>query len=138
MYSEDELIQQVRELVAIAVETGRDQERLKTKFNVAAFFDNKAAWSSATFGPGDRYQGVCNHIRKELQEIESDPSDLTEWVDVVLLAMDGAWRAAGADGEAFVRALIAKDEKNRSRTWSDWRTLAPDAVSEHVREGKER
>ena len=49
--------------------------------------------------------------------------------------MDGAWRSAGADGGQFVEALIAKDAKNRSRTWPDWRTLKPDEVSEHVEPG---
>lgn len=100
----------------------------------ARFFDAKAVWSKETFGPGDRYAGVIEHIRKELLEVAEKPSDLTEWVDVVLLAMDGAWRSAGADGQAFVEALVAKDTKNRGRTWPDWRTLKPGDVSEHVSE----
>lgn len=86
--------------------------------DLAEFFDDKASWSRATFGPADRAIGLCEHIREELIEIESDPACLEEWIDVVLLAMDGAWRSAGADGQAFVAALVAKDQRNRARTWS--------------------
>lgn len=99
----------------------------------AHFFDMKAKWSEETFGPGDRYDRVVKHIRKELAEIEAKPDDLEEWVDVVLLAMDGAWRSAKADGRAFVTALDAKFKKNQERAWPDWRTLAPNQVAEHVR-----
>lgn len=102
-------------------------------FDLVRFFDDKAAWSLDTFGPGDRYNGVVEHIRRELQEILLKPTDLVEWVDVVLLAMDGAWRSADANGERFVATLIEKDRKNRTRSWPDWRTLKPDEVSEHHR-----
>jgi hypothetical protein len=104
-----------------------------TMRDLARFFNAKAAWSAETFGPGDRYAGVVEHIRGELEEILAKPSDLTEWIDVVLLAMDGAWRSAGANGATFAEALIAKDQKNRARKWPDWRTLVPGQVSEHIR-----
>lgn len=103
-------------------------------FDFAKFANEKAAWSRETFGPGDRYMGVVAHIRRELMEVEREPADLEEWVDVILLAMDGAWRSAGATGEDLVRALIAKDAKNRGRTWPDWRKLEAGEVSEHVRD----
>lgn len=101
-------------------------------FSLAAFFDEKKEWSLKTFGPGDRYTGVVEHIRSELKEIERNPSDLVEWVDVVLLAMDGAWRSARADGKAFTAALSAKQEKNVCRKWPDWRTLGEGTVSRHL------
>jgi len=103
-------------------------------FDMKAFFDEKAAWSLATFGPSDRYDRVVAHIRKELEEIEADPTDLEEWIDVVQLAMDGAWRAAGADGARFVEALITKHRKNLARKW----TVGPDGVAEHVRETEQK
>jgi hypothetical protein len=102
--------------------------------SLARFFDSKMEWSVQVFGPGNSYSGIVEHIRKELNEIELKPSDLEEWIDVVLLAMDGAWRSAGASGHIFVAGILAKDEKNRKRKWPDWRTLAPGQVSEHVRE----
>ena len=100
----------------------------------AALFDARCEWSRETFGPGDRAAGVVAHIRKELAEIEAEPSDLEEWVDVIILAMDGAWRSAGADGAACFAAIVAKDAKNRARKWPDRRTHPLGAATEHVRE----
>ena len=100
-------------------------------FDFAAFFDAKAAWSRATFGPGHR-RGVIEHIRSELAEIDACPSDLTEWIDVVLLAMDGAARSSGADGSAFVAAMIEKQWRNERRTWPS--DVPPDAATHHVEE----
>ena len=52
-------------------------------------------WSRDTFGNGRRTGGVIQHIRKELNEIEQKPDDLEEWVDVIILALDGFWRHGG-------------------------------------------
>jgi hypothetical protein len=89
-------------------------------------------WSEQTFGPGTRLQGVLDHIRKELTEIEEHPDDVSEWIDVVILALDGAWRS-GSSPEQIVAALLAKYAKNRAREWPDWRTASPDKAIEHVR-----
>ena len=89
-------------------------------------------WSEQTFGPGYR-GGVIDHIRKELVEIEAAPTDLMEWIDVVILALDGAWRA-GHSPAAIIEALVAKQTKNEKRKWPDWRTLPKGAAIEHVRE----
>jgi len=89
-------------------------------------------WSEAVFGPGSRAAGVVDHIRKELTEIEEDPADLAEWVDVVILALDGAWRA-GHSPEAIIGAIKAKQARNEGRTWPDWRTADPERAIEHVR-----
>lgn len=90
-------------------------------------------WSERTFGPGPRTRGVIDHIRKELVEIEADPLDLMEWVDVVILALDGAWRAGHAP-QAIVDAIVAKQTKNEGRVWPDWRTRSEDEAIEHVRD----
>ncbi|MCU1592444.1 MAG: hypothetical protein JWP11_3700 [Frankiales bacterium] len=89
-------------------------------------------WSERTFGPGPRTKGVLDHIRKELAEIEADPSDVTEWVDVVILALDGAWRA-GWEPQEIIDAIKAKQAKNEARTWPDWRTMSADRAIEHDR-----
>lgn len=89
-------------------------------------------WSGKTFGPGSRAQGVVDHIRKELMEIEADPSDLKEWIDVAILALDGAWRS-GATPEEIVDALVSKQTKNEGRVWPDWRTADPTKAIEHDR-----
>jgi hypothetical protein len=80
------------------------------------FIDNKFKWSLRTFGTGIRTKGITAHIRKELAEIEADPKDLEEWVDVILLAFDGASRA-GFTGKEISEALISKQLKNMARRW---------------------
>jgi hypothetical protein len=90
-------------------------------------------FSIRTFGPGERVAGVLDHIRKELLEIERDPRDLSEWIDVVILAMDGAQRQ-GYTAHEIVAALDAKRQENYRRKWPDWRTQPADKAIEHVRE----
>lgn len=90
-------------------------------------------WSERTFGPGPRTKGVIDHIRKELTEIEAAPDDLEEWIDVAILALDGAWRS-GASPEQIIERLISKQSKNERRTWPDWRGSDPDKAIEHIDE----
>jgi hypothetical protein len=89
-------------------------------------------FSLKTYGPGIRTKGVIDHITKELKEIEKDPTDLKEWIDVVILGFDGAWRA-GYTPEEIVEALEAKQTKNENRKWPDWRDADPNKAIEHVR-----
>jgi hypothetical protein len=102
------------------------------KFDFLTHLYRQRSWSRSTFGPGARTAGVVDHIRKELCEIEANPYDITEWIDVVILGLDGAWRA-GAAPEQIVAALEAKQAKNEARKWPDWRTAAPDKAIEHDR-----
>jgi hypothetical protein len=89
-------------------------------------------WSEKTFGPGPRTGGIIDHITKELVEIEADPGDVKEWLDVVVLALDGAWRA-GATPDQIIDLLVAKQDRNEKRVWPDWRTMSPDKAIEHDR-----
>lgn len=91
------------------------------------------AFSETTFGPGLRTTVVVDHIRKELLEVLAAPEDLEEWVDVILLGFDGAWRT-GADPQAIIDAIKAKQERNEQRDWPDWRTATPGEAIEHIRE----
>lgn len=104
-------------------------------FDFAAHLQRQREFSERTFGPGARAKGVVAHIRKELLEIEAAPDDLAEWIDVVILALDGAWRT-GATPEKIICALVAKQAKNEARTWPDWRTMSADAAIEHDRSRK--
>lgn len=88
-------------------------------------------WSFTTFGPGQRTKGVLDHIRKELIEVEEDPTGM-EWVDVIILALDGALRA-GREPQAILDAIIAKQATNEARKWPDWRTRSEDEAIEHDR-----
>ncbi|WP_202806243.1 dATP/dGTP pyrophosphohydrolase domain-containing protein [Acidithiobacillus thiooxidans] len=101
-------------------------------FDLVAHLYRQREFSERTFGPGDRALGVVDHIRKELLEITADPRDLTEWVDVVLLALDGAWRA-GFSPEEIAKAIAEKQARNEQRHWPDWRTASPGKAIEHIR-----
>lgn len=100
--------------------------------DLIAHLHRQHEWSERTFGPGHRTAGVLDHIRKELKEIEAEPLELSEWIDVVILVLDGAWRA-GYSPEDIAFALIEKQAKNEQRTWPDWRTAPPDKAIEHDR-----
>lgn len=105
---------------------------LDDTFNLVAHLTHQREWSERTFGPGARTLGVIDHIRKELAEIETDPLDIREWVDVIILAFDGAWRA-GWQPEDIVKAIVEKQAKNEQRTWPDWQTMSPNQAIEHDR-----
>ena len=107
-------------------------EPLPGAMNFVAHLERQIEFSRRTFGPGPRTEGVLDHIRKELREIEASPRDLDEWIDVVLLACDGAWRA-GYSAEQIAWALEAKLAKNEARRWPDWRTAVPGKAIEHDR-----
>lgn len=110
------------------------------------------------FGPGERRLGVIEHIRKELVEVETAPTQAEvcqEWADVAILGMDGL-RACREfirqnpeyfDGDRILAGeptndLVAKfawelitqkQAKNELRTWPDWRGESEDTALEHVR-----
>lgn len=98
----------------------------------AAHLERQREWSERTFGPGPRTLGVIDHIRKELVEIQCDPGDPSEWIDVVILALDGAWRA-GWEPQQIIDAIKTKQATNEARQWPDWRTASADHAIEHVR-----
>jgi hypothetical protein len=102
-------------------------------FDLIAHLHRQRCWSERTFGPGGRDNGIIDHIRKELAEIEASPGDLSEWVDVIILALDGAWRRGFSPAE-ICAAIAAKQRKNELRQWPDWRTAEPGKAIEHIRE----
>lgn len=75
-------------------------------------------WSRKTFGEGMRTEGVINHIKSELKEIKKDPKALEEWIDVAILAFDGASRAGYSPAEIAL-GIEAKYEKNFLREWPE-------------------
>lgn len=90
-------------------------------------------FSDRTFGPGPRTKGLIDHILKELCEIQEHPDDLSEWIDVVILAFDGAWRA-GYSPEQITAALANKQIINEERRWPDWRDIPDGKAIEHLRD----
>lgn len=84
--------------------------------SIADFVRSQREWSEATFGPGARTEGNCRHIEKELTEVRANPTDLSEWIDIATLALDGAWRA-GWSPEEIEQGIWDKHQINRARKW---------------------
>lgn len=92
-------------------------------------------WGHATFGtPADGRgpKGPLDHIKKEIVEIEEDPYDLKEWIDIIILGIDGFLRAGGKL-TMLLPMLFAKQATNALRNWPDWKTADPNKAIEHVR-----
>jgi len=123
----------------VAHRLGLEVMHLPLQFDLVAHLRRHAAFSERTFGPGARVAGVIDHIRKELVEVQhaavvGQPT-LPEWVDVIILGLDGAWRS-GATPEQIVAAIEAKQAKNEARRWPDWRAADPGKAIEHDRSGE--
>lgn len=99
--------------------------------------DYQHRWSQKTFGPGSRLKGVLAHIRSELDEIEENPVDISEWADLLILAFDGALRQ-GFGSEEIIRAYHEKMVVCYGRTWPDWREFSQDEPIEHTRTAEEQ
>lgn len=127
---------------------GRPVQRGGTPGSFLRAVFNQGLWSLNTFGPADRTRGVLDHAYKELEEISADPLDVGEWIDLVILAIDGALRAAKEQPalagfprlettyEAAIRVVAAyqaKMQANQERVWPDWRYLPTDKAIEHDR-----
>lgn len=100
--------------------------------DLAHILERQRRFSDQTFGPGPRHKGVLDHIKKEIKEVEADPQSLEEWIDIAILAFDGAGRE-GYSARQIEDAYVAKLRRNAERTWPDWRTADPDKAIEHVR-----
>lgn len=105
-------------------------------------------FSKATFGPGPRTKGVIDHIKKELIEVELSNGSPTEWVDVVILALDGLTRSiwsqrthtmyANEAAQMACNHIERKQCRNELRDWPDWRTADPEKAIEHVKNLEEK
>jgi hypothetical protein len=101
--------------------------------NLVEFLKRQHEWSRRTFGEGMRTKGLLQHIRKELDEIQAEPCNIEEWIDVAIIALDGAWRA-GYSPEEVVAALERKQATNFARRWPSVNEANPDQAIEHIRE----
>jgi len=73
------------------------------------------------------------HIVQEVEEVLSSRGELEEWIDIIILALDGAWRS-GNSPQSIVDALELKQEKNFRRSWPDKETLGQNEPSNHTGE----
>src|SRR5690242_2810902 len=82
------------------------------------FLEDKKRWSYRTFGEGYKLEKICKHIEAELVEVRQTPTDLYEWVDLILLALDGALRVAKSPMAVLV-AIYKKHQINVDRRWDN-------------------
>lgn len=101
-------------------------------FDLTEHLHRQKQFSEKTFGHGARTDGLIDHITKELKEIKDNPLDVYEWVDVILLAFDGAWRA-GYSPEEISEAIRDKQAKNECRKWPDWMESDQNKAIEHIK-----
>lgn len=113
-------------------------------FDLEAHLTRQMVFSRATFGPGARTDGVLDHMTKEIEEVRKSNGSADEWVDLVILALDGLtrelWSIGQNKGLAHEIAIVAcwmirdKQGRNELRNWPDWRTAPKDKAIEHVRD----
>ena len=113
------------EVIALRAEA----ERLKAE-SVREYLARQIEWSTRTFGGGKRTGGITKHIQKECAEVCASPNDLLEWVDIIILAMDGFWRAGGTP-EQVMEKLNEKQRVNFTRSYP--MPTSEDELSEHYR-----
>ena len=90
-------------------------------------------WNFNTYGPGERLTGTIEHIKEELTEIEKEPHDIVEWVDVIMLAMNGALRH-GHEPQDIIDAFFKKLEKNKARKWQNWQEVPEGQPIKHIKD----
>lgn len=102
-------------------------------YSFKEFLKLQIPWSTRTFGPTKRTEGILKHIEKEIAEVRAEPDDLTEWVDLIILALDGYWRHGGTP-DTISRDVFDKQAKNFVRKYPF--PESDDVPSEHVRESE--
>jgi hypothetical protein len=122
------------------------------QFDLVPHLARQMAFSKATFGPGRRTEGVLKHLEKEIGEVRSSKTHgdrVEEWVDLVILSLDGLTREIWTEHQAkkilnsskFSTAIAqtacacihAKQSRNELRDWPNWRDMPADAPIEHDR-----
>lgn len=95
------------------------------------FWNERSKWSEETFGPRTSRGaiGPLKHLKKEVEEMLENPTDLEEFADGLFLLTDAAFRA-GFTYREFMDMLWYKLEKNKKRVWGP---PSADGVVEHVK-----
>jgi len=114
---------------AIHTDVQRCIDNLKSRDVVNVLRRWQIPWSKETFGWGKRTEGLLRHIELEIAEVRQNPDDPEEWIDIVMLALDGAWRT-GYTAEEVIYILLKKMAIVRGRKYKT--PLSQDEVSEHV------
>lgn len=93
-------------------------------FDLIALIHRQRALSLRCDGPGKRADVVFDHLLAEVAVLRKAPQDPYQWADMVLLVLDGAWRA-GHEPEEIAAALagtladIEREQMTRLATLGD-------------------
>lgn len=100
-----------------------------SKIDFSEFQKEHGVWSDQTFGARSPI-GPLHHLRKEVDEVIQNPTDIKEYADCLLLLMDSA-RLSGFNMDDLYFAAQQKFKENKQRKWGK-----PDinGVVEHIRE----
>ena len=101
-------------------------------FDFVDYVRRHGEFSDKTFGKGITSSAVIKHIRKEIDEVEACPTDVLEWADIIILAIDGA-RRIGYTGEEIAIALELKFSINKDRDWPNPTEAPTDEPIEHIK-----
>lgn len=90
--------------------------------------DELGDWQDETFGNSGP-DGCLAHLKKEIEELITDPYDRMEYADCFMLLI-GAYRRTGGSADDLVTAAFQKLTICKSREWGE-----PDenGVVEHIR-----
>ena len=93
--------------------------------------DSITAWADSVFGKDRKPEMILQHLKKEIQELIEEPSNLEEYADVGILWLNAAAKA-GYKVKDLYFAMAGKLMVNKSRKWGK-----PDEndVVEHLRQG---
>lgn len=114
----------------VLLEQAIEELEAQQPFCFTDFVKRKMDHSRATW-PSQTLFGVLAHARKEVEEIEDNISDCIEWVDLILLGIDGACRT-GLTPEQLGIQLERKLAINLQRAWP--KPSTPDSPGEHDRQ----
>ena len=115
-----------------------------TEVSFDTYLARHMEWAEKTFGPWDKTRagqmgveargplGPLDHIKKEIVEIEANPTDGMEWVDLIILGIDGYIRGGNPPSELLFH-MLWKQKKNMMREWPNWQLAEPGKAIEHVK-----
>lgn len=102
-------------------------------FDLEIFLERQKDITQRAFGPGSRMNAILDHMLKEMGEVRDSGGETLEWIDLVILALDGAVRSCDGDIELVLNSLEYKLMVIHRRKYPDWRTANPDKAIEHIR-----
>lgn len=100
-------------------------------YDLNSFIKNHTVWSRNTFGPDGNPMGSLKHLKKEVDEVLENPTDIIEYADCFILLCDAVRRA----GFSFLQLLYTAIEKQKINEQRQWPKPVAGEPCEHIRDG---